>query len=150
MSLAPNKYHHSLFFHCIRTWWIVLCSQKRWKLSWNGFFFFVSRWFFVPRFWWSLAQYIYYNITFTFQGLMIIYTRHFHEIAFSFHGLVIIYTRHFHEIDFTLIFQVWSSFTLGRENYHEIACFFWSFGDHLHKTCGRKTMPQALVGLSPP
>jgi hypothetical protein len=76
-----------------------------------------------------------------YKVLMIIYTRHFHEIAFSFHGLVIIYTRHFHEIDFSLIFNVWSSFTLGRKNYHEIGCFFSSFGDHLHKTCGQKTMP---------
>ncbi len=57
---------------------------------------------------------------------------------------------HIHEIDFSLIFKVWSSFTLGRENCHEIACFFSSFGDHLHKTCGQKTMPQSLVGLSPP
>ncbi len=81
---------------------------------------------------------------------MIIYTSHFHEIAFSFQGLVIIYTRNFREIDFSLIFKFWSSFTLGREYYHEIACFFSSFGDHLHKTCGQKTMPQALVGLSPP
>jgi hypothetical protein len=39
--------------------------SKRWKLSWNAFF--VSRWFFVPRFWWSLAQYIHYKITFTFK-----------------------------------------------------------------------------------
>jgi hypothetical protein len=119
MSLAPNKYHHSLFFHSIRTWWIVLCSQKG-RNCLEMVFFFFSRWFFVARFWWSLAQYIYYKIAFTFQGLMIIYTRHFHEIAFSFQGLVIIYTRHFHEIAFSFQGLV----IIYTRHFHEIALSF--------------------------